>query len=420
MRNSGPVHFQAPVAQVYRCEFTSQPNTSDEKTPVQGKKNPGQLRIDIYLDNDNLLMGAWSNLPKTHDGNDSGYTHGFGTTATYVKGKNEFGLDFLSALYTKPIIEPYTHSRTITDFHTKVQTPLGSYERSHSDVPDGSMYTDVVRLTQDGASKESVRFVDLTRVMASWKRGETFYVKGALGYERRERTLEGSEKNMVSSTNTQKWWHEKVLKTYQFDYVSPEEQPAIIKMDAQTMTEHHESGDPATGLYNRQDYTQITTHETVVRPKIEQEKLKDRVSSRSVLASAAVGAKEVVFSGKCAVEAEAGGFLSTEDGQVVGPNSNIFLKTRTTGKLGHTKTGEPRFEPAIGSALFFYPTPGPVSATRFGVTPEIKVLSNHRISKNGTLLSPFMTLKIPYGRQMFEEFNDTDVIMRMGIRMTFR
>ena len=129
--------------------------------------------------------------------------------------------------------------------------------------------------------------------------------------------------------------------------------------------------------------------------------------------------KETVFSGKCTIEAEVGAMLSTEDQKVIGTNSNAFVRTEVRGAFGKTRGGGPRFEPSIANVVSVYPQPGDVTNSQVGDVPKVQFLSNHRISKNGALISPFLSLEVPIGRQVFEEFNDHDAIMRFGFRLTF-
>ena len=338
-----------PAAQVYTCKFT--PQTQDP--------NIGILRVALYQDDDNLFMGAWKRLPGNHDGNDFGYTSGIGAKVSYVKGKNEFGVDALSGLF----------STAVNSGGAKV----------YYDDPAN----DVFRRTQ--------RSVDLTRVMASWKHGDTFYIKGAVGIEERNRDPNGSGWSPVNGSDIQQWWHKDILQIHQYDNISSGSQAAIIS---------------PTGYQ--------------IRPALPAETLQTPISQNSMLVTASVGMKEALFSGMCTVNVEAGASLSTEDNNVVGPNSNVFVNAGIKGDFGKTKSGDPRFEPTLGSAIFLFPTPGVVTGTRVGAMPQGGLLVNFRVAKNGTLLSPFLIMEFPIGRQIFEEFNDHDPIMQVGLRMTFR
>ena len=340
-----------PAAQVYTCKFTPQP---------EDPKGGGILRVALYQDDDNLFMGAWKRLPGNHDGNDFGYTSGVGAKVTYVKDKNEFGVDALSGL-----------------FSTALTT--GSGDKVYHDDPANNVF------------RRSQRFVDLTRVMTSWKYGDTFYIKGAIGIEERNRDPSGSGWSPVNSEAIQQWWHANILQIHQYDNVSPGAQAAVIS---------------PTGYQ--------------IRPALPAEKLKTPISQNSMLASGSVGTKQTLFSGMCTVNVEAGASVSTEDNAVIGPNSNVFVNAGIKGDFGKTKSGDARFEPTLGSAVFLFPTPGAVTGTRVGAMPQGGLLMNFRVAKNGTLLSPFLIMEFPIGRQIFEEFNDHDAIMQLGLRMTFR
>ena len=159
---------------VYKCEYAP---TVDSKEPK------GVLQISFYEDNDNLFMGLWSLIPKAHDGNDLGYTHGERTSIKFIRGKNEFGFDATSGEYSAAITDQSGQGGgkiASQNFHDVVTTNSGTqtydnnYDWSNGGVKAGSA---MVRTSPDGKTeKQSERFVDLTRMMASWKHGDEFYV----------------------------------------------------------------------------------------------------------------------------------------------------------------------------------------------------------------------------------------------------
>ncbi len=394
-QNSG-----APDMRTCSCQPTKQNNESPK----------GLLRIQFYLDNDNKVMGAYSLVDTKNDGDDfKGYTHGIGLSSAYEKGNTTIEASFSDKLYTKRV--HYDPFMIQTYFFDDVTTSTGN---SYT-VFDGSGFNLYQGGTAHNGDRPVQRFVDVSRFQASLKQGKDFYFKANVGIEHRARNTSDP---LTFGVGSQEFYH-KLLGIYTFDNFGPEEQEMLVGPNKVKQEEEYTTIAP-NGTTNTHHPYELLPGD-VVRPKIEKEKLNENLSKNSLIAGGSVGKVFNISKGSfvCKAETEAGVQISTESNNLIGTNSNAFGKAGISAGIGGNKKKlpEPRIQTSASMTYYYFPTRGVSSQTHSGEDYTLGLKSTHRAGSG--ILQPFMTLTIPVGRREFDEWQDKDSIMRMGLLFTF-
>ncbi len=380
-----------------------------EITPTSRPPNPKtSWDLRFYLDNDDKLMGLWGYLfPKTS--NDLGFTHGMNLELSRARGAWVWTGRVGAELYTRMperVIYPETSKRSVLYFH-------GGDGVYSSGYPETSVFENARESVEafsgwDGQKLSAmVRFIDVTRAQVSARYGENRYIEANVGAEIRNR----DPANGSPARSIQDWWHHQVLNTYQYDYVSPNREAPVLGAPREFKTRvMDESG----ALY----FEQVGNVDVVARPEVPEEKLAQFVAPWSVNVGVRVGGQEEIRANcHCRLVAHASGGvqLETEATTVVGPNSRATVETGITVETRPGASDRPaRFAATVAQTVNYHPTGNRDLGSRFGAVTRLE--TEARLGHQG-LVRPFFSLLIPRGRKNFQEFNDNDSIMRIGVRM---
>lgn len=368
-----------------------------------------------------MFMGL---IPSGDDRN--GLTHKIELNAVKRFNNNkEVGLTVSSALYSKNNPSGYIP-----------ETNYSRYEKFYDDVTNeflgsGQFSTKYPReslANYPHVKRNSIRIVDTEGLEAYFKSGKDFYIKGIVGIEFRMR-----EKNKYAfAASSQDWWH-KIIDYTRYEYVGPKGVVPKIEQSTQNSTIHMNFGyvsdpydDHPTGPFGpehlnvRADVTEII--ESYDGVGLDEEILNTPIAPVSLTAGAAVGVvKEIPFMTSCKIKwtSEAGLKIKTEGANIVGANSQVYAdSTIDAGLLNSKKLQGPRIELTTTQSLVYYPTQI-ANTGKIGGQISMGIETNHKVG-NKNIMSPFIVIQIPLGRQIFDEFQDQDPIMKFGLRVKFK
>ncbi len=406
-----------PVLVQYQCQMT----VPNPPKPAPGKKpNAEVVEIEAFVDNDNKFMGL---VP---DGaNDLGMTNRLGASAKYKTANSRFsyGIDLASTLYTRAVDSRTVYPAMTNERNTRTyDADTGVLLSTQRELAEFAETPTSAYSRMSGEQKQMVSFVDETRIQANFKAGKELYIRGVLGFAQRER----DPKKKSPGISVQDWWHGRMLRIYQYDYVSPGGEKAIsIPMHDSYGYDAFEVKETFTDEYGNEiqvlnpDHVVSRVEEDltrwrVERPEVKPEKTNAQVATRSAIAGVAAGvSQEIEFSGQCHMtwSSEVGFQLESEGRKVVGPNSRVFAGAQAKLDIGKYQKGGSQASVIVTQALAYFPSPIP---GRTGLSGQTDI----EISRNGRGgVSPYFVFQVPYGRQLYDEFNDVDTTMRMGIRI---
>lgn len=372
--------------------------------------NPRHTSWDLsfYLDNDDKLMGLWGWIfPKSS--NDLGFTHGIHFDVKRSRRAWTWTGSVGTDLYTRMpdrVFYPETQARSMLYFagiggSGSIGVPeVGVFEPARESSEAFSGWS-------SGEFRAMVRIVDVTRVQLSARHGNSRYIETTVGVESRNRDpSQGSPARSI-----QDWWHGNVLHTYRFDYVSPRAEAPVMGAPRDFQTRVMDE-------YGLVFFERIGQVDTVERPEVPVEQLVQPIAPWSMTVGVRVGGREEIRTHcrcRVVVELSGGAQVETEANQLLGPHSRATVEGGVTVESRPREAQSPaRLAMSLSQTVNYHPTADLRLGTRFGSVTRVE--AETRLGKTGRV-RPFFSLLIPKGRKLFQEFNDNDSIMRMGVRM---
>ena len=401
-----------------------------------GAKTDQAVMIEFYHSNDNLLLGLYRRVTGAKDGNDFGNTSDFSLKVSVpVNDHRVFTATAGSELYTKGL--EFQNSFAPFQYNFQVRDPSGrvvnqGQQSGTSQFLPGNKFN----YGANGHWRYPVRLIDVSRFLVQMKEGKNFYYTIEAGVEARSR-------NPGLGATIQDRWH-RGLGIYTFDYIDPGERQALYQtttsqssrllMTGGGTLNAAKSGMSGVDPMNAYTISEQVESKTLVSPQVGSEVLKYRIAPVAVLLNVGAGAtKSARVSGQCTLTGEASttAHLVFENGGL-GQNSKLANKLVFAAKIKNLNFRG-------GMALNYYFMEGDRitgSTSRNGFTPPEQI-------KNGTTLwgigssleasydlntgpnkrvvyTPFVSIEQQKGRLEFQEFNDTDPMMNIGIRMKFK
>lgn len=306
-------------------------------------------------------------------GNDEGYTHSLGFIAQR-RLSEEFVLTvrFATELYTRRAVGN-------ADFDEQL-LKVGQIDPETGELVPGQEY-------YTGATP--VQFVDVERLFATLSHEGKVRLHVTAGIERRTTSpLQGGR--LPPAAKIQDAWHHS-LELYTYEYLPSDGSPMVV----------HSGANGATEL--EQGY----------RP----DRVIGKISPLSFFESLLVEKDVFSIAGVCDV-AVAGEFLLASEGvTALSPNSFISGSVVTNTVLLKKRAGQDQGRPLLslsGSAGVRATPQG------LGTSAGVGIASHPRVFKGKVVITPYMTLWYPGGRQAFDHLNDLNTIQQFGLRFQFR
>jgi hypothetical protein len=353
--------------------------------------------LEIYDDNDNPLLGL---IP---GGDDLGYSQALALKYTRkLNEENIFTFETKSSVYTKKAV---VDDSTIDEANALKEQGVVNSVQNNTPVSE----------------KFPINFLDLLSFKAAFEHGTHFYYRLSLEGDIRET----DPTKFVPGMDTQNFWHGdwKKFGTVQYQDIDARGKAPTLSFSPGTITVptvHVGAGGVRSGGTGKvEDVTNATVTEGY-----QADAYLEKLSHVSISAGADVGARQNTFGGRCELQFEAGGFVSSEGRDVIGPNSFVHVNADAKTTVLREKNGAPRINLGTGAtAFYFLKTDGP-GEKNLGFVQSATIESFHRLGKHGSTISPFFVLYVPEGRQSYQGVNDNpnlhvDDITRFGFRINY-
>lgn len=328
-----------------------------------------EVRSSFSLDftNDNIMLGL---VPI---GNDEGYTHALGFIAQR-RLSDDFVLTvrFATELYTRRAVGN-------ADFDEQLLL-IGKVDpETGKTIPGDEYYIDGT----------PVQFVDVERLFATLSHNGQVRLHVTAGIERRATSpLAGGR--LPPAAKIQDTWH-RSLELYTYEYIPSQGSPTVAHTTANGEIELEQGYRPDRTI--------------------------QKISPLSFFQSLLVEKDLLSIGGVCDVSVAGELLVASEGVTALSPNSYVSgsVVTQTVLLRKHKGKDQGRALLSISGSAGLRVTP-----QGFGTSAGVGIASYPRVVKGKVLITPYMNLWYPGGRQTFDHLNDLNTIQQFGLRFQLK